>query len=308
MLDDLALFIRIAQNRSLSAAAKQLGVPPATVTRRLRKLEEGIGAQLVHRSARKFALTSEGEVYFEAFADLLQQAETSLRGLSADLNEMRGPLRVAAPTNISVGMLEPMWSSFLKTYPDIQLTLQLSNENQDLLENRIDLALRFGPQTDQRLYQKHVGRVATMLVAAPDYLAKAGAPERPEELQSHKLIWVPSLPHWQLQNMDTGEKAAHHPAINVAVDDIGLACQLSAGGHGIALLPVTETSGNIRAGRLKFVLPRWCGQTREAYAVWPTGRLLSARAKCLRDFMETYMAERLIFQGELPESGVNQAV
>ncbi|WP_298986717.1 LysR family transcriptional regulator [uncultured Roseibium sp.] len=308
MLDDLALFIRIAQNRSLSAAAKQLGVPPATVTRRLRKLEEEIGAQLVHRSARKFSLTSEGEVYYEAFADLLQQAEASLRGLSADLTEMRGRLRVAAPTNISVGMLEPMWSAFLKAYPDIQLTLQLSNENQDLLENRIDLALRFGPQTDLRLYQKHVGRVATMLVASPDYLAEAGVPERPEDLQSHKLIWVPSLPQWQLRNLDTGEEAVRYPAANVAVDDIGLACQFSADGHGIALLPVTETSGNILAGRMKFVLPRWCGQTREAYAVWPTGRLLSARAKCLRDHMETYMAERPIFQGALPESGVNQAV
>ena len=300
MLDDLALFIRIAQNRSLSVAARQLGVPPATVTRRLRKLEEEIGAQLVHRSARKFSLTSEGEAYYEAFADLIGQAETSLRGLSADLHEMRGRLRVAAPTNISVGMLEPMWSGFLKSYPDIQLTLQLSNENKDLLENRIDLALRIGPQTDLRLYQKHVGRVATMLVASPGYLADTGVPAQPEDLKLHKLIWVPSLPHWQLQNKDTGEEATQHPTANIAVDDIGLACQFSADGHGIALLPVTETSRDILAGRLQFVLPRWQGQSREAYAVWPTGRLLSARAKCLRDYMEAYMAERPVFQGALP--------
>ncbi|MCV0428140.1 MAG: LysR family transcriptional regulator [Roseibium sp.] len=300
MLDDLALFVRIAQNRSLSATARQLNVPPATVTRRLRKLEEQVGAQLVHRSARKFSLTSEGEAYYEAFADLIHQAEVSLRGLSADLHDMRGRLRVAAPTNISVGMLEPMWSAFLKSYPEIQLTLLLSNENKDLLENRIDLALRIGPQTDLRLYQKRLGRVATMLVASPGYLAKTGVPERPEDLKSHKLIWVSSLPHWQLKNMDTGEEATQHLTANIAVDDIGLACQFSADGHGIALLPVTETSKKIVEGNLQFVMPQWQGQGREAYAVWPTGRLLSARAKCLRDYMESYMAERPVFQGALP--------
>jgi DNA-binding transcriptional LysR family regulator len=300
MLDDVALFIHIARSRGLSSAAAKLNLPAATVTRRLRKLEEEVGAQLVFRSARKFALTTEGEAYYEAFADLVTQFETARQGLRSDLHELRGRLKVAAPTNISVGLLEPMWSGFLNEFPEIQLTLNLSNENKDLLETQIDLALRVGPQTDMRLYQKRLGCVATMLVASPEYLAAAGDLNDPEDLRQHKLIWVSALPVWQLSNLDTGQQETLHLSANVAVDDIGLARQLARDGHGIALLPVSEFWENFETGQLHSVLPRWQGQKRDVYAVWPTGRLLNARAKCLRDYVQEYLAERPVFQGALP--------
>jgi len=304
MLDDISLFVHIAQNRGLSAAAKHLKLPAATVTRRLRKLEEEIGAQLVHRSARKFKLTWEGEAYYEAFADLVQQAEAELQGLRADLHALRGRLKVAAPTNISVGVLEPMWSGFLKAYPDIHLTLTLSNEPKDLMENQIDLALRIGPQTDLRLYQKRLGSVATVLVASPDYLASAERLESPRDLRVHKLIWVSALPQWQLTERDTEARETLHLNASIAVDDISLARQLAADGHGIALLPVSECVEGLDTGTLQRVLPRWQGQKRDVFAVWPTGRLLSARAKCLRDFMELYLEARPVFQGGLPGDGI----
>ncbi|WP_428649940.1 LysR substrate-binding domain-containing protein [Roseibium sp.] len=300
MLDDIALFIHVAQHRSLSAAAIRLKLPAATVTRRLRKLEEEIGAQLVHRSARKFALTSEGEAYYEAFADLVQQAEHKLRGLSTELNQLSGRLRVAAPTNISIGILEPMWSSFLKSYPEIQLTLALSNDSKDLEENRFDLALRIGPQTDVRLYQKRIGTVATVLVASDGYLAGAAALEEPQDLRRHRLIWISSLPHWRLTNLETGAQELLHLNADIAVDDISLARQLAADGHGIVLLPVSELFSDLETGALRVLLPSWQGQRRDVYAVWPTGRLLSARAKLLRDFMEDYLSDRPVFQGGLP--------
>lgn len=300
MFDDIALFIHIARNRGLASAGNHLNLPAATVTRRLRKLEEEIGTQLVHRSARKFSLTTEGEAYYEAFADLVTQFETARDGLRSDLHELRGRLKVAAPTNISVGLLQPMWSAFLKDYPEIQLTLTLSNENKDLLETQIDLALRVGPQTDMRLYQKRLGCVATMLVASPGYLAETGNLEHPADLRKHKLIWVSAIPVWQLSNMDTGQQEKLHLSASVAVDDIGLAQQLARDGHGIALLPVTEFWESFSSGELLPVLPRWQGGKRDVYAVWPTGRLLNARAKCLRDYVEEYLAERPVFQGALP--------
>ncbi|WP_422376892.1 LysR family transcriptional regulator [Roseibium sp.] len=303
MLDDVALFVQIAQLRSLKAAADRVGLPPATVTRRLRKLEERIGAQLVHRSARKFALTSAGQAYFEAFADLVQHAEATLRSLDTDMSALQGSLKAAAPTNISVGILQPMWSGFLKEYPDIRLTLTLSNENQDLLANQVDLALRAGPQTDERLYQQRLGTVATILVASPGYLNQAGTPTNPAEIESHAQIRVAALPEWLLQNTTSGERARIPISARITVDDIGLARQLAADGHGLALLPVSELSADLQTGRLVPVLPGWQGQRRDIFAVWPTGRLLSARAKCLRDYIADYLSERPIFRGEVPESG-----
>lgn len=301
MLDDIALFIHIAQCGSLSAAANRLNLPAANVTRRLQRLEETLGVRLVHRSARKFSLTSEGEAYYASLADVMQQAENTLQSLNSELRQLSGPLRAAAPTNASIGILAPMWSSFLNTHPKIQLTLSLSNDNKDLVENRIDIALRFGAQSETGLYQKRVGRVATKLVASPDYLAMHGAPENLDNLSWHKLIWVSSLPHWSLKNVETGREETVYLSPHIAVDDITLARQLVADGHGIALLPVTETSAELASGRLRFVLPSWTGQERNAYLVWPTGRLLSVRARCLRDHVAQFMSAHRVLQGGLPD-------
>ncbi|MEO9530511.1 LysR family transcriptional regulator [Roseibium sp.] len=300
MFDDIALFVHIVQKGSLARTAAHLGVPAATVTRRLRKLEERTGAKLLHRSARKFALTSEGEAFYEAFADLIGQAEANFRGLSADLHALQGGLKVAAPTNISVGILQPMWSGFIRAFPDIRLTLTLNNENKDLLENHVDLALRIGPQTDLRLFQRRLGGIATTVVASPDYLKAAGTPLIPDDLAGHSLIKVAALQSWELENTLSGDRETLHLNAFVTVDDIGLARQFAADGHGLALLPVSEISGDLQSGRLRRVLTGWRGPGRDIFAVWPTGRLLSARAKCLREYMAAFLNDCSVFQGAMP--------
>lgn len=175
MLDDIALFIHIVQQGGLSAAARHLDLPAATVTRRLQKLEQELGSQLLHRSARQCQLTQEGEVYYQAYADLVEQFNQARQQLSRDLRQLSGRLKVLAPSNISNGILKPMWISFCREYPEIQLELVLSNQLQDMISLKADLALRIGPQPDSLLYQKRLGAVGTVLVAAPDYLKAAGS-------------------------------------------------------------------------------------------------------------------------------------
>ncbi|WP_422022615.1 LysR family transcriptional regulator [Roseibium sp.] len=300
MLDDIALFVHVAQARSLTGAGTALGLPAATVTRRLQRLEDKLGHQLVHRSARKFALTSEGEAYFQAFAGIVEQAEVTARNLSAEMHELSGPLVVAAPTNISVGALQPMWTAFMRQYPGIRLDLRLSNFNIDLLDERIDLALRIGPQQDQRLYQRKIGSISTAVMAAPSYLKGGNMPESPDDLEQHAIIAVRTIPAWRLSHRLTGSTSELHLKGDVIVDDIALVRQFAEDGFGVCLLSVTEAAEPLEQGRLKLLLPDWQGQQRDIYAVWPTGRLLSARAKCLREFMRTYLAERPVFQGQLP--------
>lgn len=108
MLDDIALFVHIVQHKGLANTAKQLGLPAATVTRRLQKLETALGCQLIYRSARKFVLTTEGEVYYQAYAHLVNQFEQTTRQLNKETHELSGHLKVLVPTNISVGILQPM--------------------------------------------------------------------------------------------------------------------------------------------------------------------------------------------------------
>jgi LysR family transcriptional regulator, transcriptional activator AphB len=302
MLDDITLFVHIVQAGGLAAAADRLQIPPATVTRRLRKLEERVGSQLLYRSARKFSLTAEGEAYYRAFGELVHQFEGTARALSADLSQLSGPVTVAAPTNISVKLLQPMWSSFIAAYPDIQLDLRLSNSFSDLLTDRTDLALRAGPQPDSGLYQKKLGSVATVVVAGPDYVARHGEPSGPDDLAKHRIIGVRALPVWELSHMRGTESLQLRFTSATAVDDIGMAAKLACDGLGIVLLPVSEIVEELRSGRLVQLLPEWRGQTRELFAVWPSGRLLSARAKCLRDFMAEIIAAEPCLQGEVPKA------
>jgi len=297
MLDDITLFVHIVQNRGLAAAAVHLNLPAATVTRRLKKLESTLGCQLIHRSARKFNLTAEGKVYYQAYADLVQQFEVTSRNLSSDIHQLSGKLTVLAPTNASVGILQPMWSAFIKYYPEIQLHLHVSNETKDILAAQVDMALRIGPQADSQLFQKKLGSVSTILVAAPDYLEAEGEPQGLNALHDHRLIVVDTLPVWNLYYRDSGARETIHPRAATMVNDIGLASQLARDGHGIVLLPISEIVEELKQGQLQQVLSPWHGPERDIFAVWPTGRLLSERAKCLRDFMQDYIGKNSVLQG-----------
>ena len=135
MLDDIALFVEVVNRGSLAAGAKQVKLPAATVTRRIQRLEAQLGVKLMHRSARKLVLTHDGEVYFQTYAELVQQFNRAQQVLSQENQQLAGKVKVLAPVNISHGILRAMWVSFTNEYPDIQLDLELSNHQMDLIES-----------------------------------------------------------------------------------------------------------------------------------------------------------------------------
>ena len=293
MFDDIVLFVHIVQNRGLAAAAQQLGMPAATITRRLQRLEADNGCQLLHRSARQFVLTLEGEAFYSAYAPLVAQFESTQRGLSLQLHEMCGKLKVLAPTHISHGILQPMWSGFIKAYPQIQLELLLNNQLEDLLSAKADLALRIGPQQDSLLYQKRLGALHTILVASPEYLQNHHLSANIEGLKDHQLLGSTILSHWELTNTDSGKRTQLHPNFNTITNDLRLIAEFATDGLGIALLPLSEVYKQLQSGQLQHVLARWQGPVRQIFVLWPSGRLLNAKAQCLREYMQQYIEENL---------------
>lgn len=290
MLDDISLFIQIVQNRGLAATAAQGNIPAATITRRLQKLESSLGVQLIHRSAHKFNLTAEGEIYYRAYVDLVEQFRATSRSLSGELQQLSGKLTVLAPTNASVKILQPMWAGFIRQYPDIQLNLHLNNEMKDIHKSGIDIALRIGPQADSALTQKRLGSVATLLIASPDYLHINGEPARLKDLQKHRLIVTDTFPVWHLSSNDGIEKQTIRPRPATMTSDIGMAAQLARDGLGIALLPHSEIVKELECGEVRQVLKSWTGPQRDIFAVWSTGRLLGAKARCLLNYMQEYIS------------------
>ena len=296
MFDDIALFVHIVEEQGLAAAAKKMDVPAATVTRRLKRLEATMGSQLIHRSARQFSLTPEGESCYQAYADLVAQFELTAQQLSKELHALSGPLKVLAPTNISIGILQPMWSGFIKQYPQITLELKLSNQLENMLPSGADLALRIGPQESSLLYQKRLGSLKTVLVATPEYLKANGSPQSLDELSAHRLIGASTLSTWNMTHSNSQQTQEIHPRFSTLVNDIKMATQLVCDHMGISLLPSSEVMQLIDTGQLTQLLIPWQGENRDLYTVWPTGKLLNAKAKCLRDYMHEYVARHELFE------------
>lgn len=184
MIDDIALFIQIVKQGGLSNAAQNLSLPTATVSRRLQRLEQRLGEQLLNRSARQCTLTQAGEVYFQSYVELIEQFEQTHRQLNEQKAQLSGKLKVLAPLNISHGFLKPMWLAFTKQYPDIQLELLLNNQLEDLSKSQADIAIRVGPQADSMLHQKKLGSVDTLFVSTKAYLNSASAIEEPADLNN----------------------------------------------------------------------------------------------------------------------------
>lgn len=291
MLDDIVLFVQIVRRGGLAGAAQYLGLPPATVTRRLQKLERELGCQLLHRSARQFVLTQEGERYYQSYVDLVEQFETTQQQLTTDSHKLNGRLRVLAPTNISHGFLRPFWTAFIREYPEIQLEVILSNQLEDMPGEKADIAIRMGRQPDSLLFQQKLGEIETIIVASPTYLQSTSALLAPEDLMNHRVIGTTLRLKWTLNRKELKISQEVFPRFHSISNDLAFVKHLAEDGLGIALLPFTEVKAELQAGRLVRLLPSWRGPLREIYAVWPSGRLLSEKAKALKEAAKKYVEE-----------------
>ena len=293
MLDDIALFVEVVNRGSLAAGAKQVKLPAATVTRRIQRLEAQLGVKLMHRSARKLVLTHDGEVYFQTYAELVQQFNQAQQVLSQENQQLAGKVKVLAPVNISHGILRTMWVSFTNEYPDIQLDLELSNHQMDLIESQADLAIRIGKQPDSSFYQRRLGELETVLIATPAYLKAHGEPSHPSELVEHNLIGISMRKKWVLHNYVNSQNFTLYPQCRAQINDPVFVKYFVLDSQGIALVPLTEVKNELDSGEAVRILPDWKGEVRDIFLIWPGGKLLSKRAQCLRDYIFDYMNKSL---------------
>ncbi len=288
MIDDLVLFIKIVEAGSFSRAAQQLAMPPATLTRRLQKLEAVLNCQLLHRNPRGITLTQEGERYFERCQPLLGSLLQAVDEVHYDITEPSGHLRVLAPMNLAVSTLKAFWGDFLRRYPTIQLDLRLDNRNGNLLEQGADLALRVGKQDDSSLIQRRLTQIRTMgVIASPLYL------ENHEIHSPHDLFsqaWLLALP------LSEFTLTRHEESVNIRpecprlqVNEIRLCIELARQGLGLSYVPLNQCEDALNKGELIHVLPEWKTPVRDIYAVWHKQKQLPARVRVLVEALADYM-------------------
>ncbi|WP_229427211.1 LysR family transcriptional regulator [Massilia atriviolacea] len=288
MLDDLSLFVAIVEAGSLAAAAEGLDLPAATVTRRLQALERALGYKLLNRSARRMQLTAEGAQYYEQCRPLIHALRQATQRLDATLGAISGNIRVTAPVHLAQGYFRDAWSGFLHTWPEVTLEVELSNDLVDVVGSGADLAIRVGEQQDSSLNQKLLASTDLMLVAAPAYLARAGVPHTPAELETHARIVGRPLTRWKLRNRADDTEVVLQGAPRFQANQMDLALSMALDGLGIMLCPGTMGRQHLASGALTVVLPGWSTEQRHIYALWSQQRYLPARVRALLDYLSAF--------------------
>jgi len=187
-LDGIAAFVRVVDSGSFSAAAGQLKISKSAVSAQVQRLEDRLGVRLLNRTTRRLSVTEAGAAYYRHCARILADAVAAEEAASALQREPRGTLRVSAPDSFGWMHVAPAVPAFLKRYPDLTIDITLSPAHVDLVDERLDLAIRIGVLEDSPLVVRKLAPSRIVLCASPAYLAERGAPRKPEDLANHNCL------------------------------------------------------------------------------------------------------------------------
>jgi len=255
-LNDIALFVQVVHAGSFAAAARRLGIPANTASRRIQQLEQQLGLRLMQRSTRRLTLTDAGATFYARCADQVEALAEAAQELGEGSQIPSGKVRVAAPADFFNWFLMNWIAEFLAAHPKVRLEFVLSDARADLIGEGIDVAIRGGKVLEPTLVARRVGTNRSTLVASPACLAERGTPESVEALSGHDCIAVPPASGrtvWRLDGPDGSVETEVAGRFYANTAQALLNAVLA--GLGIALLPDVMTSPHVRAGELTEVLP-----------------------------------------------------
>lgn len=290
--DDYILFAAIVDQESLVRAADHLGMPKATVSRRLANLETALGQRLLIRTTRRLTLTEFGQEFLDHCRRIAEEVATAQDFVRSQDVQPHGRLRVSMPEEYARHTLSRALATFIESCPEIQLDLDLSSRRVDLIGERFDLAIRMGTlENDSTLVARKLDEQHLGLYASPIYLGLHPAPEHPDDLQHHLAVRLLSnqgqaIP-WKLSRGKTVWEGV--PPGRLALNSIGVIQQLLLDGAGIGALPDRLAREDVRLKRLVRILPEWSLPSVPAWAVMPMRRYLPAKTRVFLAHLERFM-------------------
>lgn len=300
-LSDVAVFLRVVEAGSFTAAAAALEVSKAAVSKYVSRLEAALGTRLLQRTTRRLTLTEAGAAYYARAAGALGELEAANDAVAALAGEPRGHLRVSAPGYLGALHLAPLLGAFLKRHPAITLDLDLSNRIVDLVQERFDVAVRISAHADSSLVARAIAPCPMVVCAAPEYLRRHGTPRHPGELADHEcLIYgLVRTPHeWRLRPRGRGGAGAGR-WLTVPVkgalrcnDDTALK-QWLLEGLGIRQFPRFFVERELKQGKVVELLPGWESPPLTISAVFATRQHLAPKVRAFVDFLVERLPARL---------------
>ena len=289
----LGVFVKVVEDQSFAAAARDFGLSPAMVSKHVRALEEQLGVRLLNRTTRRLSLTEVGRGYYERARQILADLEDADRAASDLHAAPRGRLKVNAPFSFGIRHVGPAIAGYLAAYPDVTVEITLSDHYIDLLAEGVDITLRIGRLPDSSLIARRLAPIRLVACAAPAYLARRGAPATPRELAAHDCLlytYAASGEEWRFVGPGGAEEVVRVSGRLLANNgDVMISAALA--GLGIALAPTFMAGEHVQSGGLVTLLPGYAAPEAALYAVYPPGRHLSAKLRSFVDFLVARFGE-----------------
>ncbi|MGG1944931.1 LysR family transcriptional regulator [Trinickia sp. NRRL B-1857] len=290
-LGDIRLFVEAARLGGISAAGRKLGLTPAAASARLAKLEASLSTRLFERTTRRLRLTDEGRLYLRHCMRALQALDDADAELQAGSTVVRGKIRISTTSDFGRTMLMSWLDEFNERYPEVTFALTLADSVSNLLQDEIDLAIRFGaPREDTSLIARRLASNRRVLVASPAYLEQHGEPASPADLARFACIVLTiasgSLNEWRFIRDETAEDYTVPLETSRETNDGAITRIWAIDGHGIALKSLWDIDADLRAGRLRVVLPEWrYAPDSSLHALFHRNRYRPPRVRALLDFL-----------------------
>lgn len=290
-LNQMIAFARVVARGSFTGAAREMRVPPSTLSRQVAALERRLGARLLERTTRRLRLTDAGALYYERCARIVREVEEADGALQALSSTPQGTLRLSAPPVLGEVFLGAPIAEYTRRFRNVKVEVSLSARHVDLVAERFDLALRIARSlTDSSLIVRRVGTSTPLLCASPEYLRMAGPPRSLEDLGSHSLIDIGSNvePVWTfLGKKDELTEVKVTP--RVRVDNSGLALRICRSGGGIARLPSFLAAPRLADGTLVHLMPELRLRPIDVSLLLPSARQLSSKVRAFLEVVDRHL-------------------
>ncbi|MGH8728368.1 MAG: LysR family transcriptional regulator [Burkholderiales bacterium] len=283
-LTDIAVFVKVVESGSFTQTAEQLELSRAVISKYLSRLEERLGVRLLNRTTRRLSLTEAGAALYEASRGALSQIEDAELAISELQKAPRGRLKVNVPVSFGMLHIAPAIPEFLAAFPGISVDMMMEDRIVDLVHEGYDLAIRVSNPTDSTLVARKLAPERLVTCAAPEYLARHGAPETPEDLAGHNcVLYSYGSPVWRYIAPD-GKEIAAPVRGNLRMNN-GIAQREAAlKGLGIVALPTFYLGDYLRQGRLQVLFAEYRTDELGVYAVYPQRKYLSPKVRTFIDF------------------------
>lgn len=281
-LNEIAIFVKVVDAGSFTGAAKNLGLPKSTVSRKITQLEERLGVRLLQRTTRTLSLTDTGSAYYNQCSRIIGDVEEANIAVTEMQSKPKGLLRITAPMLFGTWVLSDLISNFLKSNPEIQVEIVLTDQSLDLIQEGIDVAFRVGVLADSSLIARPLGEVNAIACASPAYVDSHGAPNHPSELKQHSIVNWTQGDSWTFEKP---EQVTIDIKSRVQVNDAQSLHKMALNGLGIARLPTFICAQDIMDKRLVPILCDWSFDAVPIHAIYPSNRHLSVKVRSFVDYV-----------------------